>query len=420
VAVKILFIHQEFPGQFKHLAPALVRQGHEVTALRLANKGPFDWQGVRVVPYQPAQGSTPGVHPWVRDFESKAIRGQACFLAAQQLKSRGYAPDLVIAHPGWGESLFIKDVWPQTRLGIYCEFFYQNEGLDVGFDLEFAEIDASDVCRLRLKNLNNLLHFDIADAGISPTLFQAETFRHPFRQRISVIHDGIDTQAIGPNASVSVNIQTASGLEIALTRSDEVVTFVNRNLEPHRGYHIFMRALPNLLKSRPHTRVLMVGGTGVSYGAIPDPVKYGKRSWHQIFVDEVRPQISDADWARVHFLGNIPYPQFLALLQLSRVHVYLTYPFVLSWSLIEAMSSGCAIVASNTAPVREVIADDITGRLVDFFDVDGLTKEIADLLQDTQRAERYGQAARAHACANYDLQKVCLPAQLRWVESLAA
>ncbi len=416
--MKILFIHQEFPGQFKHLAPALVREGHEVTAFRVGNQAPFDWQGVWVVSYQPAQGSTPGVHPWVRDFESKTIRAEACFRAALQLKAQGYTPDVVIAHPGWGESLFIKDVWPTTRMGIYCEFFYQPVGLDVGFDLEFSHVDLADVCRLRLKNLNNFLHFDVADAGVSPTRFQADTFMHSFRDRISVIHDGIDTQTIRPNDSVSISISTVSGQNVDLTRSDEVVTFVNRNLEPHRGYHVFMRALPKLLKARPKARVLLVGGTSVSYGAKPDENKYGNRSWHQIFVDEVRPQIPDADWARVHFLGNIPYPQFLALLQLSRVHVYLTYPFVLSWSLLEAMSSGCAIVASDTAPVREVITDDVTGRLVDFFDANRLAIEISGLLEDTHRAIRYGKTARAHAVANYDLQTVCLPAQMAWVEKL--
>jgi len=274
-------------------------------------------------------------------------------------------------------------------------------------------------CRLRLKNLNNLLHFEIADAGLSPTLFQADTFPRSFRERITVVHDGIDTDAIRPDPQVSITLTTSTGATLALSRRDEVVTFVNRNLEPCRGYHIFMRALPELLRRRPAARVLIVGGEGVSYRAPPDPARHDGRSWKRIFIDEVRPLIADADWARVHFLGNVPYREFIALLRLPTVHVYLTYPFVLSWSLLEAMSAGCVIVASDTAPLRKAITHGETGRLVDFFDVAGLTEEIRALLEDPAERARLGANARAFACATYDLKRVCLPRQLRWVAELA-
>ena len=412
----ILFIHQNFPGQFKHLAPALVRQGHTVVAMTMQKVQTSQWQGVQLVPYGVHRGSTPNIHPWVSDFETKTIRGEACFRAALQLKAQGFVPDAIVAHPGWGESLFLKEVWPQARLGIYCEFFYHPHGADVGFDLEFPAKDAGDACRLHLKNTNNLLHFGVADAGISPTHWQASTFPEPFRRQITVVHDGIDTAAVAPNPGVSL---TLSG-SLALTRHDEVITFVNRNLEPYRGYHIFMRALPEILKRRPHARVLIVGGDDVSYGARPTLEEHGGQKWKDIFAAEVRPQISDADWQRVHFLGNIAYQHFIPLLQLSTVHVYLTYPFVLSWSLLEAMSAGCAIVASDTQPLHEAIRHDDTGRLVNFFDVAGLTNEICTLLNDPAARQRLGQNARAFAQANYDLQSVCLPRQLEWVQQLAA
>ena len=263
---------------------------------------------------------------------------------------------------------------------------------------------------MRLKNANNLLHFETADAGLSPTHWQASTFPTAFAQRITVAHDGIDTQAMAPNPAVSLTLNGT----FTLTRSNEVITFVNRNLEPYRGYHILMRALPEILQRRPNARLLIVGGDDVSYGVRPP----GGQKWKDVFANEVRPRISASDWRRVHFLGTIAYPHFLALLQLSRLHVYLTYPFVLSWSLLEAMSAGCAIVASNTQPVQEAIVQGETGRLVDFFDVQGLATEVCTLLDDPQLRQRLGAQARAFARANYDLKTVCLPRQLAWVQAL--
>ena len=342
--MKLLFIHQNYPAQFKNLAPALASAGHEVVALSLREHPVPVLGGVRLVRYQPQRGTTPGVHPWVGDFETKAIRGEAAFRAMLRLRESGFVPDVVVAHPGWGESLFVRHVWPRARLGIYCEYFYRPDGADVGFDPEFANHDPADPCRVQLKNVNNLLHFEIAEAGLSPTRFQADTFPQPFRHRITVVHDGVDTAQVAPEPGVRLRL----GPSLTLSRDDEVVTFVNRNLEPYRGYHVFMRALPALLRARPRAHVLIVGGDSVSYGARAP----AGRSWKQVFVEEVRPRIPDAHWARVHFLGNLPYGQFVPLLQLSTAHVYLSYPFVLSWSLLEAMSAGCAIVASDTAQVR--------------------------------------------------------------------
>ena len=413
--MNILFIHQNFPGQFKSLAPALVQQGHNVQAMTMQKLATdlsrsITAQGVTLIPYEPSMGSTANIHPWIVDFESKIIRAEGCFRAALKLKAQGFTPDVIIAHPGWGESLFLKEVWPDAKLGIYCEFFYHPQGADVDFDAEFLSSDEGDVCKLRLKNLNNLLHFEVADAGISPTDWQASTFPESFRSRIAVVHDGIDTQVVAPNRKASL---TLNG-NIVLTPQDEVITFVNRDLEPYRGYHIFMRALPEILKHRPRARVLIVGRDQVSYGARPPK----GATWKSIFASEVRPQISDADRSRVHFLGTIPYNQFITMLQLSTVHVYLTYPFVLSWSLLEAMSVGCAIVASDTQPLHEAIQHDQTGRLVNFFDVSKLTNEVCALLDDPKSRARLGKNAREFAQANYDLETVCLPQQLQWVQGL--
>ena len=409
--MKILFIHQNFPGQFKHLAPALAAiPGSEVRALTMRDLGVSDWQGVQVTRYGTDKKNTVGIHPWILDWETKIIRGEACYLAAVQLKETGFEPDVIISNPGWGESLFIKQVWPNAKLGIYGEFYYHAQGADVGFDPEFADADLSTEPKIRLKNLNNQMHFEIADAGISPTQWQASTFPDPFRSKITVIHDGIDTETIKPNPNVQITLNQ----QLILTKNDEVITFVNRNLEPYRGCHTFFRALPKILKERPNAQILIVGGNGVSYGQAPK----GGGSWRDIFVSEVRTKISDADWKRVHFLGSLPYDQFIGVLQLSTVHIYLTYPFVLSWSLMEAMSAGCAIVASNTQPLHELIQHDQNGRLVDFFRSEDLANEVIALLNDPDARKRLGLAARKTILEKYDLKNVCLPQQIEWVKQL--
>jgi glycosyltransferase involved in cell wall biosynthesis len=417
--VNILFVHQNFPGQFKHLAPALAAlPGHRVVAMHINATTPM--AGVQLVPYAVAPQPAGKAHRWLTDLETKVIRGEAAYRAALALKQNGFSPDVIVAHPGWGESLFLKDLWPQARLGIYSEFYYHAQGADMGFDLEFGAVKDDDACRLRLKNANYELHFPQSQGGLAPTHWQRSVFPEPFRSKITVMHDGIDTQLVRPNEAVQMVLGTRLG-QVRLTRQDEVITFVNRNLEPYRGYHIFMRALPAILRARPKARVLIVGADGVSYGALPPQAAGtgpGKppNGWRDVFLNEVKAEL---DMDRVHFLGNVPYADFLQMLQLSTVHAYLTYPFVLSWSLLEAMSSGCAIVASDTAPVREAIEHNQTGRLVDFFDVAGLADNVIALCEDQAERARLGQAAREFALSQYDLRSHCLPGQMAWVKSLA-
>lgn len=415
LSMNVLFVHQNFPGQFKHLAPALAKRGDRVVALHI-NPAP-EVDGVTSFRYTVAGRPSDGTHRWLRELEVKTLRAEAAWRAALQIKSQGFEPDVIVAHPAWGESLFLKRVWPRAKLGIYCEYFYHAQGADVGFDPEFAQERVEDACRLQMKNANYELHFGQAQAGIAPTHWQASLFPGLFASRISVIHDGIDTEHIVPNQQARVSLQSAQGA-LTLSHEDEVITFVNRNLEPYRGYHRFMRALPAILRERRKARVLLIGGNEVSYGAPPPVDENGQvRTWRDIFLSEVREEL---DMSRVHFLGKVPYADFLRVMQISTVHAYLTYPFVLSWSLLEAMSSGCAIVASNTAPVREAIQDDETGLLVDFFDGSALADRVIDLCKDQGLRERLGQQARASVQAQYDLKTQCLPKQLAWVDGLAA
>lgn len=409
--MKILFVHQNFPGQFKFLAPALVERGHEVHALHMRSDAPTDQAGVILHQYRNNRGSTQGIHPWLQDFETKVIRADACYNAARELAAKGFSPDVVIAHHGWGESMLLKHVWPNTRLGLYCEFYYNVEGGDVGFDPEFpADLEIMRNALL-FKNLNNTMHFRIADGGLSPTHWQASTFPDEFRSKIFVVHDGIDTNDLRPASDVKLELSDGR----IFRRGDKVITFVNRNIEPVRGCHTFFRALPEILAADQDVNVFVIGSEGVSYGAKPG----GDKTWKQIFWDdEVSPKLTSSQRARVHFLGKTGYNDFKRILSLSAVHVYLTYPFVLSWSLLEAMSIGCAIVASDTQPLHEVIEHGETGRLFDFFSPEQLAREVLDLLRDPCERERLSKAAREFVQLKYDLRDVCLPQQIKWVEGL--
>jgi glycosyltransferase involved in cell wall biosynthesis len=410
--MKILLIHQNFPGQYKHLAPALVRQGHQVVALTCKVKEASTWKGVRILPYEIKGKSTQGIHPWLADFETKLLRAASCYQGARALRSSGFEPDVICAHHGWGEPMFLKDIWPDARLGLYCELYHLTGPPFTDFDPEFAAKNPeADKLRIRMKNLNNRVHEEVMDAGISPTRFQADTFPARWRDRITVAHDGVDTETVIPDPDAALTVSDA----LTLTRADEVITFINRNLEPYRGYHVFMRALPDILRRRPNAHVCIIGGDEVSYGSKPPAGK----TWKQIFIDEVRGRVPTPHWQRVHFLGRVPYDRYLAMIRISTVHVYLTYPFVLSWSLLEAMAAQCAILASDTDPVREVVTEDETGRMVNFFDREALVDRLCALLDDPRARARLGANARRFVQERYDLRRVCLPQHLDWVQRLS-
>jgi glycosyltransferase involved in cell wall biosynthesis len=272
------------------------------------------------------------------DFETKTIRAEAVFYRAKQLKAEGLNPDLIISNPGWGESLFVKEVWPQAKLAIYCEFFYQVEGGDVGFDPEFPPSNWQDHVRLALRRSFQLLCLDELDVGVAPTWWQWSTVPVPYRDRVQVIHEGIDTIRIQPNPQAFLQLKAAG---IKLKAGDPVVTFVCRNLEPYRGIHRFMRMLPLLQRLNPDVRVVIVGEAGVSYGTPPP----GGGTWKQALLQELGDQL---DLTRIHFVVHVPHPVLHALFQLSACHVYLTYPFVLSWSLLEAMACGLPVIMTKS------------------------------------------------------------------------
>jgi glycosyltransferase involved in cell wall biosynthesis len=402
--MNLLFVHQNFPGQFAHLARYFARVGHEVHALAIGGAGLAE---VRMHRYRTRRITSEHTHRWAREFETKVIRGEACAEAALELDAQGFVPDVVIANPGWGESLFLKDVWPRTRMLALIEFFYAAHGLDLDFDPEFYQPGLALDARLRAKTAHLLMALRDMDWGLSPTHFQRSTIPEAYRGRVSVIFDGVDTSVVRPDPASSLTLGGRS-----LRAGEEVVTFVSRNLEPYRGYHIIMRALPEILRRRPNAVAVLVGGDGHSYGrAAPTGT-----TWKQIFLDEVKDSL---DPARVIFPGQLRYADYLKLLQASACHIYLTYPFVLSWSCVEALSAGCLVVGSATPPVQEVITHGENGLLVDFFDVAALSGTVVDALARPAHYAPLRAAARTRAVARYDLASVCLPQQVRLVESLA-
>src|ERR1700751_1779553 len=380
--MKVLLVHQNFPGQYLHLARHLgAAGGHQVVFI--TQRQDAELPGVKKIVYKPRRPISPQVHHYLRESEAAILNGPEVFRIAMDLRKAGFVPDLMLGHNGWGEIWYLKDIFPEAPLVGYFEFFYRLQGADVGFDPS-DPITPDTAPRLRTKNLGNLLALDAVDLGQCPTQWQKSGYPARYHPMLHVIHEGVDTRVATPDSAAKLTIP---GTEIELAAGEEVVTYVARNLEPYRGFPTFMRSLPDIMRRRPNARVLIVGGDEVSYGVRPaDGLPCRVR---------MLAELGDSiDLARVHFLGKVPYSTFIKLLQISRVHVYLTYPFVLSWSVLEAMAAGCLVVASRPAPVQEVIRDCANGLLVDFFSHGQVADRVVEALEDRRAHDSIRQNAR--------------------------
>jgi glycosyltransferase involved in cell wall biosynthesis len=401
--MKLLFIHQTFPGQYLHLVQHLRDAGHDVGFV--TQRRDREIPGIRMLEYQPAP-ITPSSHSYVNDLDSGVMNGLAVARLCEGLRREGFTPDIVIGHTGWGELLFIKDVWPKVPLLGYFEFYYRAVGSDLDFDAEFPAT-VEDVMRVRVRNATNLLSLDAADWGHTPTKWQRDQYPVEYHHRISMIHEGIDTDRVHPDPTA--RLWLSGGL--SFSRDDRIITYSARRLEPYRGFHVFMRALPQVLRQCPEAHVVIIGGDGVSYGRLPP----NGTNWREHMLAELNGQL---DLARVHFIGWLPYEQYRAVLQISTAHVYLTYPFVLSWGLLEAMASECLVIGSRTPPVEEVIDGTDNGCLVDFFDIDGLARQICEVLQNPAATLEMRRNARRFVVEQYDLKSICLPGHLALIQRL--
>ena len=405
--MRALLVHQNFPGQMRHLGLALHRRGDEIISIGgplSAKQAP--WQLIR---YNELLSKPHSCHTWAVDNLSKLLRGETVGAIMHKLRQDGWIPDIIIGHSGWGELIAVKDIFSDVPVLHYLELFYQPQGLDVNFDPEFEDQTWDHRTKVRILQSLQLLSLQSLDTVLMPTRFQADTIPHEYQHKCDIIHEGIDTEAIGPIDDRYITLKKAG---LTLRKGDEVVSFVNRSLEPMRGFHVFMRSLPKLQQLRPNAQIIIVGSEHVTYGQPPE----GHANWKDAMLHELSGKI---DLSRIHFVGKVPHNTLHDIFRICSCHVYLTYPFVLSWSMLEAMSCEAVVIGSKTPPVEEVIEHQKNGLLVDFFDTNELAETIAQVLSDPDQYKIMAQQARKTIQERYDLNTVCLPKLLNLVDTMA-
>lgn len=399
----IFFIHTNFPAQFGFFGHWLAERGWEVSFATQREGVKSD--KIRIIPFGKGREVSDKTHQYMRNTEKAVITGQQVARACFPLAEKGFKPDIVMAHSGWGGGLFVRDIWPQTLYIPYLEWWYNYPLIDVSFLGEHTP--SYDVkLRQRIRNSPQMIDLQVCDFGLVPTEFQAAQFPARERQLIQVQHDGVDTALCAP---AGLRKRTVAGLDVSAM--PEIVTYATRGMEPQRGFPQFMRALEILQKRRPQVHTFIVG---------EDRVAYGKRlekgdSWKKRMLKEC-----DLDQSRIHFTGHLPRPDYISVLQASHAHVYLTVPFVLSWSMLEAMSIACPMVVSDTDPVREFMTHEETGLMVDFHSPEAIADGFERLLENRDEGRKFGAAARERIVADYDLNEIAERKRAMLEEALAA
>jgi glycosyltransferase involved in cell wall biosynthesis len=399
--MRFLFLHNNFPAQYRHIIQELAKDSsNQILFVTKVTEPQMD--GVTKLVYEPSRTAHPSTHHYIQPLENAVLHGQAVFVLVEKLKKQGFIPDVICGHSGWGPTLFLKDAFPQTPLLCYFEWFYNMTGSDMDFEPS-AISNIDDMARIRIKNSAILVDLYSCDRGLAPTNWQRSQFPTEFQSKISVLHDGVDTDFFQPKPKAQLRLPN-----LDLSGIDEIVTYVARGMEPYRGFPQFMESLVYLQEQRPNCHAVIVGSDRVCYGRnLPDG-----QTFKQLMLEKL-----SLDMSRVHFTGSLPYGQYLQVIQASAVHVYLTYPFVLSWSMIEAMSTGCLVLGSDTAPVREAITDGENGLLVDFFNPRAVADRVCEVLNHPDRMALIRAKARQTVLDKYDL-KALLPQQLRLIKDL--
>ncbi|MBQ9245778.1 glycosyltransferase [bacterium] len=400
--MKILFLHRNFPAQFKYLATELAKDTNNEVVFVTNNADTKTFGNIKKYTYKLKRKVPDDCHRYLRFYEETIIHGQSAAEVLLALQMQGFRPDIIYGH-SWGSSLFVKEIFPDVPYIAHLEWYYNPVNSDVDFGGK--QLDVDEKASLKIKNSHILQDLISCDYGISPTQWQKTQFPSVFYDKIKVMHEGIDTDICKPDENVVFNIPNTN---INLTRNDEILTYATRGMEEYRGFPEFMKAVSILMKQRPNLHVI-IGGD--------DRVCYGRHLANDTFKNKMLREL-DFDMKRLHFVGSLIYREYIKILQVSTAHVYLTYPFVLSWSFLEAMAAKCTIIASNTAPVKEVMQDAYNGILTDFFDVNELVRKINEVLDNKDKYKYLGENARKTIVQNYDL-KMLLPKYIDFIKSVA-
>ncbi len=402
--MKLLFIHPNMPGQYKHLARYYGAQpGNEVIFLTKP-KPHVNIEGVRKIEYKLKRTPRKETHHYLHKTEEAVLESQQIFRILRVLKDQEkFVPDIIIGHVGWGGCLFVKDIYPDVPVLGYMEFFYHAEGYNIGF-LPDETVDDDKRAATRMQNTIHLQNLHLFDWFVSPTNFQKSVHPAIYHDKITVLHDGIDTEKMVPRRLNSLTLPNG----VKLLPDDKVITYISRNFEPYRGFPQFMRAAELLLKRHKDMHIILVGQDGVSYGSKPKDAK----TWREVMMQEV-----DLPEDRFHYLGRLPHDDMLKVMQISTAHIYLTVPFVLSWSMMEAMSAGCCLIASDTEPVREVATHNENALLVDFFDHHAVADAVDEVLAHKTQMQHLRDNARQTILDNYALNDL-LPQHLQLVDDV--
>lgn len=398
--MNILFLHRNFPAQFRYIAPFLANNPNN-NVVFVTNNKTVNFPNIKKVVYELKREIPEDCHRYLRFYEEAIIHGQSVAEELIKLKNQGFQPDIIYGH-SWGQTLFVKDIFPEVPVLCYFEWFYNAVGGDIGFDGKTPNVD--ELAKLRIKNSHILIDLYSCDAGISPTKFQAKQFPKEFQHKIKVMHDGIDTDFCKPDDKAKFYVKEKN---LTLTKNDEVVTYATRGMEAYRGFPEFMQAVAILLKKRPNLQVVIAGEDRVCYGARLMGTTYKKMMLEKL----------DLDLNRVHFVGSLPFSDYVNLLQISSAHVYLTYPFVCSWSLLDSMSCGCPIVASATEPVMEFIENDKEGLLFDFYNIQEQAEKIEFALDNKDYMQKLRVQARLKIEEQYALKKL-LPMHVEYLNEI--
>jgi glycosyltransferase involved in cell wall biosynthesis len=400
--MNVLFVHQNFPAQFGPFAFRLAAApGWACTFVSQKQEGVV--RGVRCLKYQLRGGATEQTHYCGRTFENAVWHAHAVhdrLAAAPDVR-----PDLIVGHSGFGSTLFLRELYPGVPIVNLFEYFYRTKDSDLDFRPDFPS-KPLDKLRARARNAMILCDLDNCDRGYCPTDWQRSRFPAEYQPKLTTVFDGVDTTVWRPQPGLPRRV---GGKDVPA--GVKVVTYATRGMESMRGFDIFMRAAQRVADRRSDVLFVVVGQDRVCYGG--DEKHTGGKSFKEWVVSQGR-----FDLSRFVFTGLLPEAELAKLFCITDLHVYLTVPFVLSWSLFNALACGAPVLCSDTAPVRELVADGVTGLLRPFFDVDGFADAIGRACDDPAAVRSFGEAGATLVRETYSLEQ-CLPRFVGLLESAA-